>query len=364
MKKTSERLRKLSLDGEEPILSSSPSNTDIIKAYNWYSNNCDDSDALSYVITFLKSKKASKDQIKKVQKLNPFHLRNIAWNCRILTNGGNLPNDIIKTSMNKLASMIDSVSLIEDTPQTTTVKHVTIQDRLKEHVGDVIASIEAELDSFYLNGTSDFSPSDFMSKYGIKPMVAKKIMDYYQPLYSEVYDALHGNDEDLKYAYKRWKKPSLKRYCEFLKNILSACEVASIVDKKPRRARKKKEKPASVLVSKLKYKEKTDGGDICSVSPVAIVGAYQLWTYNTSNRNLTVYTAISPTGLSVKGSTITGFDEKTSVSKKLRKPDQVLPRVLEGGKIVLRKLMDDIRCVAKKSSGRINNETILLRIIK
>ena len=59
-----------------------------------------------------------------------------------------------------------------------------------------------------------------------------------------------------------------------------------------------------------------------------------------------------------------GFDEKTSVTKKIRKPDLVLKEVVGGGKISLRKLMDTIKCVPKTATGRINSDTILLRAIK
>ena len=73
---------------------------------------------------------------------------------------------------------------------------------------------------------------------------------------------------------------------------------------------------------------------------------------------------MGPAGLSVKGSTLVGYDEKTSQIKTLRKPDEQLKKLQEGGKIVLRKFMDEIKCKPKTATGRINNETVLVRIIK
>jgi hypothetical protein len=69
-------------------------------------------------------------------------------------------------------------------------------------------------------------------------------------------------------------------------------------------------------------------------------------------------------GLSVRGSTITGFDETTSITKKLRKPEAVLKPLLEGGKIYLRKVMENINCKEQKATGRINPDTLLIRVIK
>jgi len=52
------------------------------------------------------------------------------------------------------------------------------------------------------------------------------------------------------------------------------------------------------------------------------------------------------------------------VSKTIRKPDEVLPRLLKGGKLVLRKLMSEINSKESVPNGRINRDTILLRVIK
>ena len=73
---------------------------------------------------------------------------------------------------------------------------------------------------------------------------------------------------------------------------------------------------------------------------------------------------MGPAGLGVKGSTLTGWDEKTSVIKTLRKPTEQLNKLLAGGKIVLRKFMEEIKCKPKNATGRINKETVLVRIIK
>ena len=73
---------------------------------------------------------------------------------------------------------------------------------------------------------------------------------------------------------------------------------------------------------------------------------------------------MGPAGLSVKGSTLTGFDEKTSIVKTLRKPTEQLNKLKDGGKVTLRKFMDDIKCKAKTATGRINKETVLVRIVK
>jgi hypothetical protein len=58
------------------------------------------------------------------------------------------------------------------------------------------------------------------------------------------------------------------------------------------------------------------------------------------------------------------YTESKSVQKKLRKPEQVVPEVINGGKVFLRNVIDNIRAVQSPLSGRINADTVLVRIIK
>jgi len=163
-------------------------------------------------------------------------------------------------------------------------------------------------------------------------------------------------------AYKKWRKPVLKIMGLFIKKIIDHMIEVESAGNAVRKPRKKKVKPASVLVAKMNYLE--DNDEYKSVDPKEIIGASQLWTFNTKTRNLSVYNAVGNSGLSVRGSTITGFDETTSVTKKLRKPEAVIKPLLEGGKIYLRKVMDNITTTEQKATGRINIDTILLRVIK
>jgi hypothetical protein len=67
-------------------------------------------------------------------------------------------------------------------------------------------------------------------------------------------------------------------------------------------------------------------------------------------------------GLSVKGTTIIGFNEVESVQKTLRKPDEKLKEFKDAGKVKLRTFIEDINAVDIKLNGRINTDTILLKV--
>ena len=93
--------------------------------------------------------------------------------------------------------------------------------------------------------------------------------------------------------------------------------------------------------------------------------------FNVKSRKLGKYIAknIDPlgqgrdgTGLSVKGTTILGYDEKLSIQKTLRKPADQLKDFKESGKVKLRKFLDDIPTTDTKLNGRVNPETVLLKV--
>jgi hypothetical protein len=378
--------------GPEPDLRGDVTNAQIISAYSWYNYFYDAEQAKSWVIEYLKEfHKSEKELIKNVTRTNSNHISTTCgWNCRILLLGGSLPDEIIGRNLAKIRSCDDGERRFEsndsqpegrnrpdkrngslsESGQHDSGKEVTqekrvvsIQERVANRAGELIADIEVLLDAYYRDGET-FKASDWLSQNDVKPAIAQRIADYYKPLYSEAYDAFLGKDVQLREGYSHYKKTKLKAYVEFLKSIVSAAETRATVMKTVRKPRKKKEKPVSVIVGKLKYKEKDDEYAIVSVDPKQVVGSNQLWVFNTKYRTLAVYNAMGPAGLGVKGSTLTGFDEKTSIVKKLRKPKDQLKTLNEGGKVVLRKFMDGIKCKPKVATGRINTETVLVRIIR
>jgi hypothetical protein len=347
--------------GSEPQINSDSSSLDIIKAYNYYQYYYTAEDAKSFVIAFLKSRKVPKTTINKAKQLRPSDIINIGWNCRIMSNGGSLPEEIRSSSMTKLQKFIDAIELEKEEDDKPVI---SIQERIENKASEIIAELEDQID-FFINGDeSDMDVGAWFTSRGVKPAIAKHVTEFYAPLADQIYEVIQGKDADLKYAYRKWKKPALKKYLAFINSILSASEVASVSVKGARKPRKKKIKPAGLVVAKLKYKEKDDEYNITSVKPVDIVGSQQLWVFNSKTRALSVYNALGPTGLSVKGTTLVGFDEKSSITKKIRKPNIILPRILEGGKIVLRKVMDEIKTAEKPANGRLNIETVLIRILK
>jgi hypothetical protein len=112
----------------------------------------------------------------------------------------------------------------------------------------------------------------------------------------------------------------------------------------------------------LKFKATDEVTKTVSINPVDIIGAEELWVYNAKTRKLGKYVAIEHGELSVKGGSIQFFDENLSIQKTLRKPVEQLAEFKKAGKVQLRKFLDDIKTTEIKLNGRINEETVLLKV--
>ena len=133
---------------------------------------------------------------------------------------------------------------------------------------------------------------------------------------------------------------------------------------KIRKPREKKVKSAVDQVSKMKFQKEFPPLKIVSVNPAEMIGASQVWTYNTKYKKLTRYDAAGPKGIQVKGTTLIGYDEEKSLTKSVRKPEVTIQQLLSAGKVALRNILTDLKTNETKPNGRINTDTIILRVIK
>jgi hypothetical protein len=84
-----------------------------------------------------------------------------------------------------------------------------------------------------------------------------------------------------------------------------------------------------------------------------------VWYYNTKYRRVGVYKGEGGNPLSVKGTTIIGFDVKESQQMTLRKPEEFF-KGLSLGKRALNGALKKLTTKPSAPNGRINEECILL----
>ena len=345
-------------NNKEPKFSGELSQTELTQALSWYAQNRDNKDATKYVADYFK--KTLKIQAPESVKSQA---STFGFVCRIVSLGGilNAPN---RLWFDKIIEELKNAKQPAD--KSAKVANVlSIQDHIKRKSSECIGELEGQIDELI---TSDFSanvsPFAIMNTLEIKGAHTKFVIDHFKTRRTEYDEILTTTDSDVKEAYSNFTKVQLKKlvaYCDQV--IIDGMRLAgdSVKSRKPR---KRKAKSAEQLVSKINYAKDFAELKLVSVDPKTIVGANQLWVYNTKTRKLGCYNAEDAAGLSIKGSTLQNFAESKSIQKTLRKPAVTLPEVLKGGKVALRNVLTDIRAAEGVLTGRINNDTILLRTIK
>lgn len=262
--------------------------------------------------------------------------------------------------------------LIQTAMATKPVK--TSAQILAEKIHDFIAEVESVIDDYhnpkiYVDG-ENYSVFNELKKINAPKPLAQKVYDYYKPLYDEIEELVTKKTPDLVECYRNLKTAKDKKdYLAFIKNIIDDCQkflnaaTASKV-RAPRKPRVKKKVPVEKLVAKVKYQKQSAEYKLTSVDPAALVGATEAYLFNTKYRHLVQIVAASVDGFSIKGTTITNIREESCLKKTLRKPEEVLTEIGGTTKARAAKIFLDLKTKAAPANGRLNEETIILKVYR
>jgi len=251
------------------------------------------------------------------------------------------------------------LEIVVEEEEKTPRKVVSIQDRITNQIEVFVSMVEGIID--------DFTDSDFtlnydcykhLSEKGCKSVHAKKMREFYLDNFNAMVDLYNGDDVYLEEAWGHLKPKEVKKMMDFYGIIVDDLERIIKNASSQRKPRKTKTKSAAKLVNKMKYLLEFSKLKLVSINPEKIVGAKELWIFNTKNNKLGVYYAQnSIRGFSVKGCTIQHFDEELSVQKKARKPLDALSVLTKRS---LSKKLKVMKTKDQNLTGRINAQTILL----
>ena len=337
--------------GDEPTAAQIANST--MRSINWYNAMCSKEEAREYMASYLAAHNRLAD-VRRLEKVSDTWLPlSACWLSRM--------SQIVPmvSQLNEWDIKIDgylkeAFTHIEAEKKSTAVSDKpSIQDRIKERGYDIIGDIEEMIDK-----GEEFSLYDWLKKKEIPAMYVSKIIENYSPWLMDLVHAYEGKVD----GYENWSKKELKKRIEFFSKMLEDAQRYSGNTKKARAPRKTKAPSVDKILKNFKYQKDSNEHKLTSVSPESVLGAHTLWAFNTKYNLLSVFVADDRNGLGVRGTSLVGYNGDNSKSIKIgRKTAENLQSVLTGGKIVLRKMIEEM---SGQVNGRINENTILLKVIR
>lgn len=332
---------------------------DLFKALNYYNLNHDDKDKKKWYIAHVA--KTDKALAKELLKVDDIYFRYPGILVRLQDGGSELQ----EKELNQLESRVEIIhNILKEKNKTKVITKVvapiqTVQERMEELFHEHASEIDSAIDEFIENKTTEFSAKTYFSTNNVSAPIVKKIKDFYTPRLKEYALAYIGKDDYLKESYSHFSKREFKRFIEFVKSIIDDCGVREVNAKVARKPRTRKPQAPAKVVSKVQYQKEFAELGLKSISPTSIIDKKEVWLYNTKYRKIIHIVADETSSLTVRGTTIVGFDVSKSTQIMLRKPEEFF-KGLTLTKRPLSSKMKTLTTKPSKPNGRINNETIIL----
>jgi len=353
--------------GQEPTWAEQPAEESrtsaLVTAMNWYNYTCDSKQAKQMMLDYFKEQ-GKADAYKVIKGTADAKLTNtVGWLCRMSNQGLELNENEVERINFEVERHVNDVPEAEEAEEEAKPKGPTIQERMLEKANEAAGELEGFLDNFILNGCKPVkgeNPIDVLKVANILPQHISVITDVWESKLAE-FRAAHDGDEEIAEYYANYGKIELRNLVKFAEQVIADALSYVQFKKVAKTPRRKKPVPPEKVVAKLKYQK--EFGDIKSEKPVKILGAKEMFVYNTKNRKLQYYIADQHSGgLYVKNNAIIGYDPTQSVMKTLRKPDEQIKELSKASKPNSRKFFKDIKAVEAKLNGRFNENLVILRV--
>ena len=283
------------------------------------------------------------------------------WLARIVLNGNMLlPRHLedLDEYLNTLRSNKEVIKVVLDkTPR------LSVRDYMQDKIAEVIGELEGQVDDFLKDGT-EFDLYNYLQANSIPKPYCKDIDTWARKRGTEFTEVYKTTDKEIKDAYSNISRRQQANLVKMFGSFIVDLEKYTQFKKANRKPRVTKAKPPAVQVARIKFKKEDTELGIKSVNPSEMVGASQVWVYNVKYKRLAAYRSDSVQGIQVKGSTLQNYDPDMSECRSIRRPEAFLKVLLDASKVKLRKLLSDLTTKGYDVTGRINDECIIVRVIK
>jgi hypothetical protein len=354
MGKTVIKSLNLKFYGPEPIYDRLVTGKELTDALNWYNYNLIPKEAIAFLVSYLNDQ-GDKETAKIVksagEKYFSFTLGKIA---RMIQNGSTLPDYAY-------GWLKDGIS--EGIVKYNRSKIGLVSYKAPGKLNETNASMLHQIETIIENRSGEDVIS-ILEDAKVTPKTANQVIEYLTEESKKTLTFFTAEEEDEKKEYIEAIDEVISDIMVFLNggDVVNENEEKPVPVKKPRKPRAKKVITPEKKVAKVSYLKEFAELGLKSIDPKEIIGKTALWYYDVRYQKLVVVRKAD--GLDVKGTTVI-FDEKTSESKKIgRKTKETLDLVLKGGKIALKKIFENIKTGNVEVTGRLSENTILLRVEK
>ena len=286
--------------------------------------------------------------------------------CKMMSNGAVFDEKRMEWIHTKIDGVIAAGKSKKEDTNVVVANFVrrSIQDILKEKTSEAIAEVEDILDqSFRGEDITTYSLYNELKKTDAAYNTAKAVADYYTPLKAELTELITQKTPDLIEAYEKMPLKQRKEYLKLVTLIIDDAEKYMASKKAVRKTRAKKPVSASQQVSKVSYLKDSAEFKLTSIDPASVVGASEVYLFNSKYRTLIRLVSSARDGFTIKGTTIQNIDIEASGKKKLRKPEDFFTQASHT-RPKMSKAYLDIKTKPSEANGRINGETLIYKAFK
>ena len=290
---------------------------------------------------------------------------------RIHSMGASLPESYVDFINNQVDSIVSfgkiniENAVEEDEDDAPVVKKKNPSELLREKTLGVLGEIEGFIDE-HLDGSLDKNFSLYTHLKGIDAaaQTARDIAKAYREMEAELTELIVEKTEDLVEGYSHLTLSQQKKLLKLVSGFISDSEKFVLSKKATRKPRAKRATPATKQAEKVIYQKESTDYKITSTSPAHIVGATEVYLFNTKTRVLKYLVTDKREGFIISGTSIKNYDKELSFKKKLRKPEETIDSINKVTRIRALKAFKALKTAETPTDARINADTIILKVNK
>ena len=342
----------------------------VYEAMRHYSYFYDKKDYVSWTVDWVKSNRPS--DLKSYKAGEDWRTSSTLGSLvRIHSMGAPIPEsyvDFINKQIDTVVSFgkINIESTVEEVvSDAPAVKKKNPSELLREKTLGVLGEIEGFIDE-HLDGSLDKNFSLYTHLKGIDAaaQTARDIAKAYREMEAELTELIVEKTEDLVEGYSHLTLSQQKKLLKLVSTFVSDSEKFVLSKKATRKPRAKRATPATKQAEKVIYQKESTDYKITSTSPAHIVGATEVYLFNTKTRVLKYLVTDKREGFIISGTSIKNYDKELSFKKKLRKPEETIDSINKVTRIRALKAFKALKTAEKPTDARINSDTIILKVNK